>query len=843
MPRRSPCCARALLATLSLIAALVVAPPRAHAAIETTADDARVILPAPVFAFNGSSNTIFLWLRRDPADGARAILDIPGAVNIITNAAGDISATVYGVTDAPQTVTLGLGNAIPESEWSLMTLTVDRQVGDVTLAVESTSRGLLHQTASVGEPFSIGPALGNLTLGTFNSRPSMRGVFGILVVRDHAVSLADIQQLFALRQHFGPYNHNNSLAGGSMNGWYGALWMINHAMFSQPFNGSSTPWTPLQLAAEPDQPARRSDFVVLNRSSIFETTSLRVVRNVTAVDSMVYRSPFEIDPGFFVRAQPTTTNPLAPNPVAGVSATLRAFAELKPPTSGRPLSVVASANSRGVRTQDTLGNTGTYAQGFSFAMLPVVSGIVLRPAFAGDVGPYFALRTSSSPDLRVRRSIDTLVLDVTNLSRFWTGSLRPAAPGPGTGVLVTNPGSFYALRAQPEPGSLLTADARLLVRVYMLAYPGSAPAQVLADVGPTQNAQGTQTPIATIDLDTSIPSRSSTVNSSASPTEFLINGNLVDGPDPVTVGMATVVASGITRGDIAVITELEYLPSIDATRMLTSHAFEELPLPGTPLLFGEFRYEVVEHIHDPVQGEDEWRGLEVRHVGELTHLPIALFAFDAMNPDDGGYAIGPAGAAGRGYGPQITDMVPGAFEKMAQTIKADIWIQLIAHQNSAPETMSEYTNLLRAAWPATEFLWLGCVEYEDTIHENWQRYILENAHAEAVVGMTVLDHPDIGSYPDFAADGGLINGGHVTARGNTKIALAALDYLRSAARWPGDADNDATVDFADLNTLLSNFGASGPVDGSLPGDVNLDGLVDFADLNAILSNFGTSVDD
>ena len=106
----------------------------------------------------------------------------------------------------------------------------------------------------------------------------------------------------------------------------------------------------LELAAEPDQPARRSDFVVFNRSSFFETTSLRVVRNVTAVDSMIYRSPFDIDPGFFLRARPTITNPLPPNPVAGVSATLRAFAQLAPPTSGMPLTVVASANSRGVRT-------------------------------------------------------------------------------------------------------------------------------------------------------------------------------------------------------------------------------------------------------------------------------------------------------------------------------------------------------------------------------------------------------------------------------------------------------------------------------------------------------------
>ena len=842
MTFRSTLRARALAAAFSVLFALLAQRP-ALAAIETLDASARVVVPAPSFAFSGASNTVLLWLRRSPAPGVQSILDIPGALALRTTSTGDLIATLTNPNATPPTIELEISNRLPENEWALVSVSVNHASGIARLTLETASRGFFASSQDAGDTWSFGPVTGQLTLGATGALPAMPGAYGILVVRDHAIAIPDAEQLFDRREHFGPYDYDNTSSNGSMNGANGALWMINHALFSQPFNGSNTPWTSLELAAEPDQPARRSDFVVFNRSSFFETTSLRVVRNVTAVDSMIYRSPFDIDPGFFLRARPTITNPLPPNPVAGVSATLRAFAQLAPPTSGMPLTVVASANSRGVRTQDALGNTGTYAQGFTFAMFPVVSGIVLRPAFAGDVGPYFALRTSSGANNTVRRSLDTLILDVTNLSRFWTGSLRPAAPGPGTGVLITNPGSFYALRAQGEPGSLLTEDRRLLVRAYMLAYPGSAPAQILADVGPTQNAPGTQTPIATVELDTSIPSRASTINAVGTPTEFLINGNLVDGPEPVTPGMATVIASGITRGDIAVITELEYIPNLNVTRVAVSHPFLELPLPNTPLLFGEFRYEVVEHIHGPVQGADDWRGLEIRNAGELTDLPIALFAFDAMNPDDGGYAIGPAGAAGRGYGPQINDMVPGAFDKMARAIDADIWIQLIAHQNAAPDTMTEYTNLLRAARPSTEFLWLGCVEYEGTIHENWQRYILENARAQNVVGMTVLDHPIIGSYPDFAADGGLINGGHVTSRGNTSIALAALDYLRSAARWPGDANNDATVDFADLNALLSNFGAGGPNDGSLLGDVNLDGVVDFADLNAVLSNFGTSVDD
>lgn len=56
---------------------------------------------------------------------------------------------------------------------------------------------------------------------------------------------------------------------------------------------------------------------------------------------------------------------------------------------------------------------------------------------------------------------------------------------------------------------------------------------------------------------------------------------------------------------------------------------------------------------------------------------------------------------------------------------------------------------------------------------------------------------------------------------------------------PGDANGDNVVNFADLNSVLSEFGLSG-APGDFPGDVNADGVVNFADLNAALSAFGTA---
>ncbi len=52
----------------------------------------------------------------------------------------------------------------------------------------------------------------------------------------------------------------------------------------------------------------------------------------------------------------------------------------------------------------------------------------------------------------------------------------------------------------------------------------------------------------------------------------------------------------------------------------------------------------------------------------------------------------------------------------------------------------------------------------------------------------------------------------------------------------GDTNGDNTVNFADLNAVLSSFGQMGM---GLAGDVNGDDVVNFEDLNIVLTNFGT----
>lgn len=53
----------------------------------------------------------------------------------------------------------------------------------------------------------------------------------------------------------------------------------------------------------------------------------------------------------------------------------------------------------------------------------------------------------------------------------------------------------------------------------------------------------------------------------------------------------------------------------------------------------------------------------------------------------------------------------------------------------------------------------------------------------------------------------------------------------------GDTNGDGAITFADLNTILAQFGQTG-APGALAGDVNGDGAVSFGDLNLVLSAFG-----
>ncbi len=106
------------------------------------------------------------------------------------------------------------------------------------------------------------------------------------------------------------------------------------------------------------------------------------------------------------------------------------------------------------------------------------------------------------------------------------------------------------------------------------------------------------------------------------------------------------------------------------------------------------------------------------------------------------------------------------------------------------------------------------------------------------IALTFRNNSDEGGL-DRDTDGLLDKGGtlrpglanEASVRGMVVLTLG--DFTRSC---PSDTNGDGIVNFADLNTILSNFGASDASIACIDG--NNDNIINFADLNAVLSAFG-----
>lgn len=88
------------------------------------------------------------------------------------------------------------------------------------------------------------------------------------------------------------------------------------------------------------------------------------------------------------------------------------------------------------------------------------------------------------------------------------------------------------------------------------------------------------------------------------------------------------------------------------------------------------------------------------------------------------------------------------------------------------------------------------------------------------------------SEQEIMAYAGLPYGGSETVVGQ----IGPYGQWATEFRCTGDVNRDNTVNFADLNAVLGDFGTAAP---NLFTDLNRDGVVNFADLNIVLGAFGT----
>lgn len=630
--------------------------------------------------------------------------------------------------------------------------------------------------------------------------------YDALTIRDHPLNDVDVDAVWRSRDYYGPYRQDANDSGGLMNGWAGAHLLAFHGMCSRP-NG---PGGDLAKASWPGAEVSTSNVMMLTRPTPIDprfSIAFRTVGSVEQAVGVVHRSRLEpgLD-GFFRIEPPPFDAPTEPVGPIGPKA-----AQLVNGPQGL-VRVLVSGNSRGTRgTVLPQRWPENFAHGLVQAKLSQTAGVLMRLATLRDPrGGWFGLDTSTStPETHNVRSLHARDDAWADFTRFGSGTLPSASLGPGAATSI-GPGGLYRLRCRPEPGSLLVADAPLIVRSTLLAFPGSSPLVWYPERGDQQDGPELRVgdPV-TVPLDTTRVAHQMSARDAFETDTTLVLDAVLD----VRVGDAIVVLSGGAVGAVSAVVDVRAEPGTTVIEL--SHPFGGTPTAGAEFRIGPWRFESVEHRFDAVPDGDDrtWRG-QVLTAPSDDLLGVMVYSVSAWRPDVDGFIIGSAGQGGDGYEPQLERAIPGATAAWAAESAVDVWFVTIAGQSSSPVSMSDYVADLRTAvGDTTEFVWASDGVHGHTTHEHWHNYLADEAESSGVAAVFAVSSPRVGSFLEQAASGMRADDSHFTPFGNRVIAEAWLDQLRKLAAGPclvADYNGDGGVDVFDLLNFQTDWEAGNP---------------------------------
>lgn len=822
---------RGIVALLSFAVAVAGVIGNARASVYADAPTAVIALApqvTPGDRLEGDFSVLmWIWPETEITSSVN-IFEIPGLLGIGTDVSGQLTTTleVFDTGGVQHSLSATTAAPLVAGQWQLIGVSY-RQAGYLNV-FHAWSGGSHSGEQVVGVPAAPitvdagAPRLGAGSDGT----PAMVGAYGLLVVRSHPTKLNDITGIFATHRLFAPYDMES--AGGLMNGVAGAEWMLNHAVTTLPTDVDAGGLT-FQRAAVMGGPVGVHNVHVYDKRDdvVEEFERFNRVRQADEVHGFRYASTreaplddfFIIDPGQFAVVFPSVPG------VSPLAAQLAGHAR-------RPIRVFISSNSRAVFRDDGSGESpGNYAHGFFDIKRSEVAGVLFRPVVRGGGGPWFGLDCTNSPRSTLTELIDTAAGSFASFARFWTGSARATAAGPGGGVFLNRWGT-YGLRCGPEEGSLLTADAPLVVEAHVMAFPGASVLQWKPTRGIWQNELGIDDgPLEQIELDTTRHVHTFAADDRVlNNTAIVLKGQFAGLVQP---GDAMFISTGPAAGQINIIASVTQ--GISQANITFTRNLIEWPETGATLNFGPWRFETVRHEFPPVPEGDShvWRGLYLSAINNGAGFPV--FAFSAYRPNTNGYLIGVAGWGGNGYLPQLLDCEPDAMREWVRVADPDLWIQVPAQQNTLPEQMADYTEALRDGKPDCEIVWAGEAAHPSGVQFGWPEYISGHAAENGVVGVVAYNRRGIGTELEQLADGHRSNLAHISRRGNQELAKVWCALLSDAAIDPCPADFAEPwnqYDFFDVQRFLAAFASEQPV-----ADLTDDGMWDFFDIQRFLNLF------
>lgn len=829
--------ARFAVAALSVAALLL---PSARGAVDTNLASATIRLPqtpsAATTSLTSPAFSVLVWVRpvaklEQPA----SVFTLPGVLSLQVMPDGALSATLTRAAGSPASLSASTAAAaVPIGEWSLLACSFSS--GTLSVHARSVSKGALSGASPASPGFQAGPATGPITISATDMSFGLVGAYALLAVRNHAITAADATAVFNSRLHHAPYSLNTTSTGGLMSGPSGCVYMLNHSISTLPLNGLQMPSTTGERVSQVNTPVTTKNFQVYDIGSGLFSTTINVARTVSQTSGFTFRSPF--DPplaGFFQREIPQADPPLPPfTQVAAVAPRARRL--FTGPAGAGPVRVITSANSRAVQGNDgTSISPGNFAHGFIGIQPNLISGVLNRRP-DNFFNPWFGF-TGSSNNAFVAGTFS--FVGFTDFSRFWSNSDIGNGTGPGGGVILS-PTTIYTMRARPE--GLMIATAPLVSQAYVLKFPGSSHVEFTPNKHASQGFFGTDVAgTSTIPLDTTTYTH---VISTASGdqviggTRIALAGNHTG---QISQGLACFV-----NGAISIVSAVDFnVTTPNKTTIFFEKSLGIIPANGQTLRFGPWAFETLSYTFPALDPLDPnvWRGLRI--AAGSTGAGVVIFGLSAWRPDVDGFVIGVAGWGGNGYQTQIDKSFAAAIPAWMRALSPDVWLEMFAQQDSQPASHGAYSDIIRAALPHTDIVWLG-----DWVHGEpvlvptpapWDNYILLEAGGRNIPTVALLQHPQGGTMLEQLADGLRSDVGHFNQRGNERLAALwtqAIGQVAMPVPLPGDANNDGAVNFTDLNAVLSTFGLTGQ---GLIGDVDFNNRVDFVDLNIVLSNFGTSL--
>lgn len=822
----------------AMFACMVMISP-VQAAVQAIDGAASIRLPASACpaALRSPSFSIYIWVHpTNQPEVVSGILQIPGVVAITVRPDGGVGGVLQSslVVGSEFHLSTTPGSIVP-GRWSLIVLSYASASGAATLMVHTDGHEP-HVDQEVAPAFVgkvLGPPTGDVALGAHpDGHAAFVGLYGLVAARTHSSHEIDAAMVFASRRYLSPLELDTTAAGGMLNGEPGCGWMLNHAMSALPIN-YGTAGSQFQRAAVVGQPVGPYNVHMYAPPYLGNLVNgFRTVYPTTAVQGFTYRShrdpPFD---GFFQTSVPAINVP--PTVVPGVAPRAR---QLMTGPRG-VVRVMTSANSRAVKSFDGSGfSPGNYAHGFIERFRGQTSGVVLRPLLLSSGGnPWFGLDAKLKPQQSATGTIESLSPSgspVGDFSRFFTGSGSATGFAPGAGLFM-RPSAYYSLRCRPEEGSLLLATTPLRIETVVLAFPGSASVTWRPDRASSQSAVGVSGDATTLALDTTRGSRTLGVADLVVDGREIVFAGMMEGQ--IHVGDACFVESGPGVGSISVVGEV--LIGSDSTRVRFEHPFGVQPGMGSTLRFGVWEFRLLSHEWAGLDAADlqNWRGMRLE--SEQDGAGVVAFAMNAYRPDLDGFVWGAAGWTAHGYTPQLDASFERAAREWMRLSGAQIWLQMPAQQDSEPSAMSDYLARIRDALPQADVVWLG--ESSHVQHQTtspWDRYIIDHASLEGVVGVSTLTDPRNGTHREQFADGQRGDNSHYTQRGNRRLADIWVEAIDQGAidPCPADINYDGSLDVLDLLEFLDAFGSR-----RAWSDMNMDGEIDVLDFLEFIDGFSS----